>query len=92
MHEPAVRQVAANSDTVALSHKRSDLVIGNSVYTYAGILPNPISDAKVIDKTIGHLVFEVITVTDVNQKMMNRFLRDFILRIHYLPDCINFNI
>ena len=77
MHEPAVRQVAANSDTVALSHKRSDLAIGISDYTYAGILPNPISDAKVIDKTIGHLGFEVITVTDVNQKMMNRCLRDF---------------
>ena len=62
---------------MALSHKRLDLVIGNTVYTYAGILPDPISDAKVIDKTIGHLGFEVITVTDVNQKMMNRFLRDF---------------
>ena len=62
---------------MALSHKLSNLAIGNSGYTYAGILPNPISDAKVIDKTICHLVFEVITVTDVNQKMMNRFLRDF---------------
>ena len=77
MHEPAVRQVAANLDTVAMSNKRSDLAIGNFDYTYAGILPNPISDAKVIDKIIGHLGFEVITVTDVNQKMMNRFLRDF---------------
>ena len=77
LEKRAVRPVAAKSETVDLSDKRQALVIGNSDYAYAGMLANPVNDANAIGKTLEQLGFEVTTVTDANQKKMERSIRDF---------------
>ncbi|MDG2196304.1 MAG: caspase family protein [SAR324 cluster bacterium] len=77
LQERAVRPVAAKPETVDLSDKRQALVIGNSDYAYAGMLANPVNDANAIGKTLEQLGFEVTTVTDANQKTMERSIRNF---------------
>ncbi len=55
---------------------RVALVIGNSAYKDAP-LANPVNDARLIAETLRGLGFEVIERTDVDQRSMRRFLRDF---------------
>ena len=65
-----VTQQLSNSD-------RQALVIGNSAYTSAGVLRNPVSDAKAISNTLKQLGFKVTTVTDADQREMEQSIRDF---------------
>ncbi len=65
-----VTQQLSNSD-------RQALVIGNSAYTSAGVLRNPVSDAKAISNTLEQLGFKVTTLTDADQREMEQSIRDF---------------
>ena len=65
-----VTQQLSNSD-------RQALVIGNSAYISAGVLRNPVSDAKAISNTLEQLGFKVTTVTDADQREMEQSIRDF---------------
>jgi len=77
VRERGVQPVVTQSATLALSQTRLALVIGNSDYTYAGVLRNPVNDAMAIAQALEQLGFEVITVTDGSQKKMERSIRDF---------------
>jgi formylglycine-generating enzyme required for sulfatase activity len=61
---------------VQAAEQRIALVIGNSAYA-SGPLPNPASDAKLIDATLTGLGFHVILRTDANQATMKRAIQDF---------------
>ena len=56
---------------------RQALVIGNSKYRYAGFLRNPVNDARAIGYTLKQLGFQVTTVTDADQRKMERSIKDF---------------
>ena len=60
-----------------VSEKRVALVIGNAEYVSAGLLRNPVNDAQAVGNALQRLGFEVTTVTDANQKTMERSIRDF---------------
>ncbi len=56
---------------------RQALVIGNSAYASAGVLRNPVNDAKAISNTLEQLGFKVTTVTDADQREMEQSIRNF---------------
>ena len=56
---------------------RQALVIGNSAYTSAGMLRNPVNDARAISNTLSQLGFEVTTITNADQRKMEQSIRDF---------------
>ena len=56
---------------------RQALVIGNSAYAHAGVLRNPVNNAKAISETLSQLGFVVTTVTDADQRRMEQSIRDF---------------
>jgi uncharacterized caspase-like protein len=56
---------------------RYALVIGNSAYTGGAPLKNPKNDAELIAKTLTEIGFEVIKVTDANQREMRRSMLAF---------------
>jgi len=65
----------------ALAEKRIALVIGNSAYQTAGLLPNPVNDAKAITELFQRAGFDVIeSKRDLNNADMRRALRDFSLK------------
>jgi uncharacterized caspase-like protein len=53
------------------------LVIGNSNYSNAGVLPNPVNDARAIAATLSRLGFAVTDYYDVTREKMGRALKDF---------------
>lgn len=57
--------------------KRVALVIGNSAYSHAGRLANPLNDAVLIGGKLTNLGFEVLLHTDVKYEEFNDVLRDF---------------
>ena len=57
--------------------KRFALVIGNSAYTGSAPLKNPKNDAELISDTLNDVGFEVLKVTDADQKQMRRAMLDF---------------
>ncbi|WP_439815372.1 caspase family protein [Zavarzinia sp. CC-PAN008] len=61
----------------AWAEKRVALVIGNSTYGSLGNLPNPVNDAKLIERTLKGLGFTVTTVTDADQRAMKRAILQF---------------
>ena len=71
--ERAVRPVAQ----VIAPDQRQALVIGNSEYTHAGVLRNPVNDAQAISDTLRQLDFEVMTLTNASQREMEQSIRDF---------------
>jgi len=71
--ERAVRPVAQ----VIAPDQRQALVIGNSEYTHAGALRNPVNDAQAISDTLRQLDFEVMTLTNASQREMEQSIRDF---------------
>ena len=75
--ERAIRPANAKSESLEVSETRRALVIGNSDYEYVGMLRNPVNDANAIGNALKQLGFEVTTVTDANQKKMERSIRDF---------------
>jgi hypothetical protein len=46
------------------------LMFANTSYTHVARLKNPLNDAKVMSKTLKHLVFEVVKATDLAWKAM----------------------
>ena len=56
---------------------RQALVIGNSAYTSAGMLRNPVNDARAISNTLSQLGFEVTMITNADQRKMEQSIRDF---------------
>jgi carboxyl-terminal processing protease len=62
----------------AQAEPRVALVIGNSHYGQnLGTLPNPVNDAGLMAKALQQTGFQVIKVTDVDQKKMKRAIADF---------------
>ena len=59
------------------SNARDALVIGNSDYTFAGVLRNPGNDAKAISETLRELNFDVTTLIDADQQKMETAIREF---------------
>lgn len=57
--------------------KRMALVIGNSAYTGASPLKNPVNDAIAVGKKLVDIGFEVRTETDATAEKMLRVLSDF---------------
>jgi uncharacterized protein YjbI with pentapeptide repeats len=56
---------------------RQALVIGNSAYTSAGMLRNPVNDARAISNTLSQLGFGVTMITNADQRKMEQSIRDF---------------
>ena len=67
--ERAIRPVETNV--------RQALVIGNSKYTHTGPLRNPANDAEAISSTLKQLGFNVMTLTDADQRQMDQAIRKF---------------
>src|SRR3954463_3016883 len=64
--------------TAAQAEPRVALVVGNSNYgKEIGSLPHPVNDAKLISQALQQTGFQVITVTDADQKRMKRAIADF---------------
>ncbi|WP_374377881.1 caspase family protein [Dongia sp.] len=62
----------------ALAEPRVALVIGNAGYgADIGNLANPVNDAKLMQASLGKAGFDVILVTDADQKEMKRAIIDF---------------
>jgi carboxyl-terminal processing protease len=62
----------------AKAEPRVALVIGNSHYGGdIGTLPNPVNDAGLISQALQQAGFQVIKVTDADQKKMKRAIADF---------------
>ena len=61
----------------ASSGARQALVIGNSEYEYAGRLRNPVNDAKAIGSTLKRFGFKVTTLTNADQRKMERSIKQF---------------
>jgi hypothetical protein len=62
----------------ALADKRVALVIGNSVYLHAGILPNPARDAEAMGILFASMGFDVVqTRYDLGVNELRRSIRDF---------------
>ena len=57
--------------------ERVALVIGNSTYDHASVLPNPGTDAKAIAAALERLGFEVSLRTDLSKATFERELADF---------------
>lgn len=53
------------------------LVVGQSAYRELGPLPNPANDARAVDRLLTDLGFDVVSVTDADQKKLSRALRRF---------------
>jgi len=69
----AVRPVPPDSSSAS----RQALVIGNANYAHAGVLRNPVNDARAIGNTLQQLGFEVSTLVNVDQRQMEQAIRSF---------------
>jgi hypothetical protein len=61
--------------------KRIALVIGNNAYDSLERLKNPVSDAKLMTRTLRDLGFDVVERTDADEKTMKRAMQEFGRRI-----------
>jgi uncharacterized caspase-like protein len=61
----------------ALAEKRVALVIGNSAYVHAPVLPNPKHDAEGMAAALKRLDFEVLAGTDLAKPAMDKLLQAF---------------
>lgn len=61
----------------AFAQKRVALVVGNSAYTNAAPLPNPVNDAGEIAKVLTEAGFEVILGLDLDKRGFDGKVRDF---------------
>jgi Caspase domain len=57
--------------------KRVALVMGNSDYTTFSKLPNPVNDARLMEKALREVGFEVTLVLDADQAKMKQAMLDF---------------
>ena len=58
------------------TNNRQALVIVNANYARAGVLPNPVNDAKVISRKL-KLGFKVTTLTDADERQMDQAIPNF---------------
>jgi len=72
----ASRDLAPAERAEMVSERRVALVIGNGAYT-SSPLKNPTSDAKAMASSLRALGFEVMHHEDIDQKEMQRAIRDF---------------
>jgi len=54
------------------------LVIGNAAYRHIAALPNPVNDARAVEKLLSDLGFDTTIVTDRNARQLSRALDGFI--------------
>jgi hypothetical protein len=64
----------------AASEERIALVIGNEAYEGFEPLKNPVSDAKLMARTLRGLSFDVVEHADADEKTMKRAIQEFGLR------------
>jgi Caspase domain len=57
--------------------KRVALVVGNSNYKSFNVLPNPVNDARLMEKALRDADFEVTLILDADQAQMKRAILDF---------------
>ena len=65
----------------AAAEKQIALVIGNNAYEGFERLKNPVSDAKLIARTLRDLGFDVVEQVDIDEKTMKRAIQEFGRRI-----------
>lgn len=68
---------ALGSQSSAQAAKRVALVLGNSAYTHAPTLPNPVNDAKDVAAKLQALGFAVSLATDATKTETDKILREF---------------
>jgi uncharacterized caspase-like protein len=56
------------------------LVVGNSKYINANIVPNAVNDARVMARTLREIGFVVTDGFDLNRDGMERQIREFLLK------------
>ena len=61
----------------AAAEKRVALVVGNSGYVHANVLPNPVNDAGDMAKALAEVGFEVILGLDLSKSGFDGKVRDF---------------
>ena len=61
----------------AAAQKRIALVIGNGAYSHIGALPNPVSDGRLMARTLESLGFETMLVLDADHMEMKRSVAEF---------------
>jgi uncharacterized caspase-like protein len=61
----------------AAAEKRVALVVGNSAYAHAAVLPNPVNDASDMAAALTQVGFEVILGLDLNKSAFDAKVRDF---------------
>jgi uncharacterized caspase-like protein len=61
----------------AIAQQRAALIIGNSAYTHAAVLANPVNDANAMATTLKGLGFEVLVGLDLDKRGMDLKVRDF---------------
>ena len=57
--------------------KRVALVVGNGNYKSFNVLPNPVNDARLMEKALRESGFEVTLILDADQAQMKRAILDF---------------
>ena len=62
------------------------MVIGNSAYRHAGVLKNPVNDARAMARVLGRLGFEVIQGANLGLEGIGDALGEFESRLHERPD------
>jgi Caspase domain len=61
----------------AAAEKRVALVVGNSAYVHAAVLPNPVNDASDMARALTEVGFEVILGLDLSKQALDAKVRDF---------------
>ena len=61
----------------ALAQKRVALVVGNSAYVNAGVLPNPANDARDFAAALKDMHFDVVLGIDLDKRGFDAKVRDF---------------
>lgn len=62
----------------AQASERVALVIGNGNYAHAGMLANPVNDARAVADALSDVGFDVTLGRDLDRSTMERMLRDFL--------------
>ena len=76
----------ARSDLGPTIERRIAMVIGNSAYRHAGVLKNPVNDARAMARVLGRLGFEVIQGANLGLEGIGDALGEFESRLHERPD------
>jgi hypothetical protein len=69
--------LAVCSAMPARAQQRVALIIGNSAYSHATVLANPVNDANAMSETLKGLGFEVLTGLNLDKRGMDLKVRDF---------------